>query len=118
MMIPVIVSPAVRFDVNAPAFDVPVLDSVLADTAATVRCLLPVARPETVWLLVSFTTLFLLSRRVAVPVTNAVVTTVFVVLSRFDCATPAAVVYLFVRVTMRPSRVVVGPQVTMPVVAE
>jgi hypothetical protein len=89
-----------------------VVVSVPADAPFTVRCVLPFARPAIVWELDSSTTLLLLSRRVDVPVTLTVVTAVFVVLSGFDCATPAVVVYLAVVVIVKPSRVVVGPHVT------
>ena len=59
--------------------------------------------------------LLLLSRRVVVPLTFAVVVTVFVVnVSNADCAAPAAFWNLIVRVTVMPLRVV-GPHVTMPV---
>jgi hypothetical protein len=109
----VTVSPVVRFAVNAPSFDLPVLDSVAADVPLTVRFVLPGARPATVWLLVSFTVLVLLSRRVVVPATVTFVLTVFVVLSSFGCAPPAVVRYCETRVTVNPS-CVVGPQVTTP----
>src|SRR5947209_2119999 len=98
------VSPVTRFAVNAPWLDVPVVASAPADTAFTVRCALPFARPVMVCMLDSFTTLLLLSRLVAVPVTVTVVTAELVVLSGLDCATPAAVVYFAVLVTTRPSR--------------
>jgi len=48
---------------------------------------------------------------------TAILATVFVVLSIFDCATPAAVVYFETRVTVMPL-CVVGPQVTLPLLAE
>jgi hypothetical protein len=51
-------------------------------------------------------------------VTVTVVAAVFVVLSIFDCVVPPAVVYFETRVTTNPSRVVVGPHVTRPVVVE
>src|SRR6266550_5951727 len=117
MTTPLIVSPATRFAVNAPCEDVPVVFSVPADVPFTVRCVLSFARPVTVWLLDSFTTLLLLSRRVAVPLTVTVETTVFVVLSRACCTCPAVVVYFETRVTLSPSRVV-AVQVTRPVPLE
>ena len=106
------VSPVTRFAVNAPWLDVPVVVSNPADAPFTVRCVLPFASPVIVCELDSSTTLLLLSRRVAVPVTFTVVTAVLVVLSGFDCATPAAVVYFAVVVIVKPSRVVFGPHVT------
>ena len=87
------VSPVTRFAVNAPCVDVPVVVSVPADAPFTVRCVLPLARPVTVCVLDWLTTLLLLSRRVAVPVTVTVVVAVLVVLSIFYCVAPAAVVY-------------------------
>ena len=106
------VSPVTRFAVNAPCIVVPVVVSDPADTPFTVRCVLPFARPVIVCELDSSTTLLLLSRRVAVPATFTVVAAVFVVLSGFDCANPAAVVNLAVVVIVKPSRVVFGPHVT------
>lgn len=85
MTTPVTVSPATRFALNAPCDDVPVVFSVPADAPFTVRCVLPFARPVTVRVLDSLTTLLLLSRRVTVPLTVTAVTTVFVVLSIFSC---------------------------------
>jgi hypothetical protein len=118
MTTPFTVSPVTRVAVNAPCIDVPVVVSVPADAALTVRCALPFARPVTVCVLDSFTVLLLLSRRVDVPVTVMAVVALFVVLSTLDCATPAAVVYFETRVTVNPSRVVLGPQVTDPVLLE
>jgi hypothetical protein len=118
MTTPFTVSPATRFAVNAPCLDVPVVASVPADAPFTVRCVLPFASPVTVCVLDWLTVLLLLSRLVAVPVTVTVVVAVFVVLSIFACVTPALVVYFETRVTTKPSRVVVGPHVTRPVVAE
>ena len=66
--------------------DVPTVDSVPDDVPFTVRCVLVYARPVTVWLLVAFTVLMLLSRRVDVPVTVVFDATTFVVLSIFACA--------------------------------
>ncbi len=109
------VSPDVRFAVNAPCLDVPVVVSVPADVLFTVRCELVDARPVTTWLLDDAIVLVLLSRRVLVPLTFAVVVTVFVVdVSNADCATPATFWNLIVRVTVMPLRVV-GPHVTRPV---
>src|SRR5689334_18250144 len=109
------VSPDVRFAVNAPCIDVPVVVSDPADVLLTVRCELVAARPVTTWLLDDAIVFLLESRRVVVPLTFAVVVTVFVVdVSKADCAAPAAVWNLIVRVTVMPLRVV-GPQVTMPV---
>ena len=112
------VSPVTRAAVNAPWLDVPVVVSLPFDAPLTVRWVLPFASPVMVCVLASSTMLLLLSRRVAVPVTLIVVTAVFVVLSGFDCATPAAVVYFAVLVTVSPSRVVFGPHVTTPVLLE
>jgi hypothetical protein len=83
------VSPATRFDVNAPWSELPVVDSEPADAPLIVRWVLPLASPVTVCALVSSTTLMLLSRRVAVPFTVVAVETTFVVLSGFSCAWPA-----------------------------
>jgi hypothetical protein len=57
MMRPVIVSPAVRNDVKATLSFTPFVDSVPADLPATVRCVLPEARPATVKSLEAFTVL-------------------------------------------------------------
>jgi hypothetical protein len=111
-----IVSPAARFAVNAPCRDVPVVVSVPVDVPFTVRCALPFARPVTVCVLASFTSLLLLSRRVTVPLTVTVETIVFVVLSGFSWTTPAVVVIFDTRVTVRPCIVFV--QVTRPVLLE
>ena len=109
------VSPDVRFAVNAPCEDVPVVVSVPVDVLFTVRCVLVGARPVTTWLLDDAIVLLLLSRRVIVPLTFAVVVTVFVVtVSNADCAAPAAFWNLIVRETAMPLRVV-GPHVTTPV---
>jgi hypothetical protein len=62
-----IVSPAVRFAVNAPSRDVPVVVSVLAEAPFTVR--FAVSKPAIVCELEALITLLLLSRRVAVPLT-------------------------------------------------
>ena len=45
MTIPLTVSPATRFAVNAPCVDVPVVVSVPADAPFTVRCTAPAANP-------------------------------------------------------------------------
>ena len=49
---PVVVSPAVRVAVNSPRLEVPFVDSVDDEAPFTVRCVLPLARPLTVRLLV------------------------------------------------------------------
>src|SRR5262245_62015809 len=97
--------------------DVPLVFSEPADTPSSFRCVLPFARPVTVWLLDSLMSLFTLSRRVTVPVTDTVLTTVFVVVSIFDCGLPPASVYLNVGVMVRPPRVCF-PHVTRPVLLE
>jgi hypothetical protein len=85
---PVVVSPATRVAVNVPWLEVPVVDSRPDEAPFTVRAVLPAANPLTVWLLVSFTVLALVSTRAlsrctrtTVPLTVMVDATVFVVLS-------------------------------------
>src|SRR4051812_22608152 len=117
MMMPVVVSFTVRMAEKAPASVVPVVFSVPTDVPSTVRCVLVDARPVTVRVLLCATSDVALSRRVFVPLTSDVSTTLLVVLSIFDCAVPAAVVIWAVAVRVRPPRVT-GPQVTMPVVLE
>src|SRR4051794_26572734 len=90
--IPRSVSPVPRFALNAPCDDVPVGASAPAEAPFPERCALPLARPVTVCVLDSLTTLLLLSRRVAVRLTVTVVATAFVVLSMACCPVPAVVV--------------------------
>jgi hypothetical protein len=89
MITPRTVSPTVRVAVNAPSRDVPVVVSFPDDALFTVRCVLDGPRPVTTWLLDELIVLWLLSRRVVVPETVAVVVTVFVSESNAGCDAPA-----------------------------